>query len=279
MRELLGNVQDYAVAAINIVDFLSMKSVIKTAEKCNSPIIIQTSPKTVKHWAIHEIASWYKVLAEKATVPVVLHLDHCVDLDFIEACARGGWTSVMYDGSALPFEENLANTQKVVAMAHPINVSVEGEIGAIGGVEDDKVVDEDAACLADPEQAVRLGLEADLDVLAPAIGTAHGAYKKTPHVNVGILEKIREKWDRPMALHGGTGLSDEVFHACIARGCTKVNISTQLKITGIDSVYAYIDDHRREYNPLKVQAAQQVAYEQMVENFLRIFKSIGTAAK
>jgi ketose-bisphosphate aldolase len=277
MKELLAGVDGYGVAAINVVDFTSMRSVVAAAERLRSPLIIQTSPKTVKHWSIDEMASWFQFLGKKASVPCVLHLDHCMDFDFIEACAKGGWTCVMYDGSALPFEENLANTKKVVAMAHALGVSVEGEIGAIGGVEDDKVVDDDDVQLADPKRAIQLAIEADLDVIAPAIGTAHGAYKKTPRVRFPILEEVSKGCDTPIALHGGTGLEDEVFHQCIQLGCKKVNISTQLKITGIDSVYDYIHEHRTEYNPLKVQEAQRTAYEQMAEGFMKLFKSDGKA--
>lgn len=277
MKELLSGVEGYAVAAINIVDFTSMKSVITAAERMNSPIILQTSPKTVQHWSVEDIGSWFESLGTRTKVPVVMHLDHCTDLDFIEACAKNSWTSVMYDGSAEPFETNLTNAKKVVEMAHRLGVSVEGEIGAIFGVEDDKVVNEDSSCLADPEKAVELAVEADLDVIAPAIGTAHGAYKKEPKIDYSILEGITSRCATPIALHGGTGLADDVFWKCISLGCKKVNISTQLKMTGIDSVFQYISEHRTEYDPLKVQSAQREAYEQMTEGFLMLFDSVGKA--
>jgi len=254
-----------------------MKSVLAAAERMNSPIILQTSPKTVKHWSVEEVGSWFEMLGAKTKVPVVMHLDHCTELDLVEACAKHSWTSVMYDGSAEPFETNLANAKKIVAMAHQIGVSVEGEIGAISGVEDDKVVDESSSCLADPEKAVELAVEANLDVIAPAIGTAHGAYKKEPKIDYSILEDVASGCDTPMALHGGTGLADDVFWKCIGLGCKKVNISTQLKITGIDSVFQYISEHRTEYNPLKVQSAQREAYEQMTEGFLELFGSVDKA--
>ena len=124
MKELLAGVDGYGVAAINVVDFTSMKSVVAAAERLRSPLIIQTSPKTVKHWSIDEMALWFEFLCKKVAVPCVMHLDHCTDFDLIEAYAKGGWTSVMYDGSALPFEENLVNTKSdqapdFMALTHP----------------------------------------------------------------------------------------------------------------------------------------------------------------
>ena len=183
----------------------------------------------------------------------------------------------MYDGSTLPFAENLANTTKVSEMAHAHNVSVEGEIGAIVGVEDDKFVSEDDACLADPELAIRLALEAKLDVVAPACGTAHGMYKKEPHINFTILEKVSQGSGVPLALHGGTGLSQDVFHKSIECGCKKINVSTQLKITGIDADFEYVSAKRTEYDPLKLYANRLEAYKKMVTEFMEIFGSIGKA--
>lgn len=272
MKTLLDTVSGYAVGAFNIVDYSSTRAAVDQAEAAKSPVILQTSPKTVKFWGAEDVFSWYKICAERVSVPVVLHLDHCKDIDFIEHCIKTGWTSVMYDGSTLPFEENLANTTAVSKMAHAKNVSVEGEIGAIVGVEDDKFVSEDDACLADPALAIRLALEAELDVVAPACGTAHGMYKKEPHINFSILEKVRDGSGVPLALHGGTGLSSEVFHKSIQCGCKKINVSTQLKITGIDADFEYVSSKRTEYDPLKVYAHRLEAYKKMVLEYIEIFK-------
>jgi len=252
--------------------------VVAAALEMNSPLIIQVSPKTIRFWGFDDVYSWVKLCAGRSKTPVVLHLDHCNDFEFIKRCIDTGWTSVMYDGSDLPFEENLNNTRKVAEMAHSRGVSLEGEVGAIGGVEDDKFVNEEDACLADPDQVIQLATECNLDVVAAACGTAHGVYKKTPKVRFDLLKSISDKIDNPLALHGGTGLSDETFEKCIALNCRKINVSTQLKITGIDADYNYIHEHRTEYNPLKVFDNRLKEYKKMVAGFLEKFKSVGKAA-
>jgi len=273
MKDLLSEVNGYGVGAFNIVDFSSAKACIEQAELMRSPLIIQTSPKTVRFWGADTICDWFVNCAMKTKVPVVLHLDHCKDLDFIRMCIDVGWTSVMYDGSALPFAENLANTRKVSDMAHAEGVSIEGELGAIGGVEDDKSVDDDKAALADPDLAIRLAREAELDVVAPACGTAHGMYKKAPKIDFSILERVQAGCDTPLALHGGTGLSDDVFQTCIRLGCKKINVSTQLKITGIDADYEYTSSHRADYDPLKLFEHRIQSYKKMAAAFIHIFGS------
>ena len=192
-------------------------------------------------------------------------------------CIDTGWTSVMYDGSHLPFEENLHNTRIVSEMAHSRNVSVEGEVGAIGGVEDDLVVKDDDACLADPEQAVTLAKECNLDVIAAACGTAHGMYKAEPRIRYHILEHIKNHCNTPQALHGGTGLSRETFAKAIALNCKKSTSAPELKITGIDADFHYITQHRTEYDPLKLFNNRLKAYREMVAGFLEMFGSVGKA--
>lgn len=278
MKELLSDVNGYGVAAFNLVDFSSTKACVEQAEEMRSPLILQVSPKTVRFWGASAIVSWVKECASKSKTPVTLHLDHCADFDFIQMCIDAGWTSIMYDGSSLPFDENLANTIKMANLAHSRGVSIEGEVGAIGGVEDDLVVDDEAACLADPQQAIQLAREAELDVVAAACGTAHGMYKREPRVHIDLLKTIYDGCGVPLALHGGTGLSDEVFHNAIAVGCKKINVSTQLKITGIDADFDYITNHRTEYNPLKVYENRLKEYKKMVAGFLTIFGSVGKVA-
>jgi ketose-bisphosphate aldolase len=277
MKTLMQNVDGYGVGAFNIVDYSSTRAVIDAAEEVQSPLIIQTSPKTVKFWGADDVYRWFEICASRVKIPVVLHLDHCKDIDFIQRCIEKGWTSVMYDGSTLPFEENLANTKKIAQMAHAENVSVEGEIGAIVGVEDDKFVSEDDACLADPALSIQLAQEAELDIIAPACGTAHGMYSKEPHVNFDILQTVWDGCHVPLALHGGTGLSNEVFQKAIQCGCKKINVSTQLKITGIDADYEYTQENRNEYNPLKVFENRLKAYQKMTQYFIEIFGSINKA--
>lgn len=263
----------YAVGAFNILDYNSMKAVVETAEELKSPVIVQTSEKTVRYWGFKPMITWLRELVENASVPVAIHLDHCKNLDFIKACIDAGWTSVMIDASSKPFEENLALSQKVVEMAKPYGVSVEAELGEIGGVEDDIVVNEEDAHLVNPEKA-RLFLEnIDVDCFAPAIGTAHGIYKGEPKIAFDKLEEIGRMTDTPLALHGGTGLSKDVFKRCIALGCSKVNISTQLKYGFIDGFVNYFNANPKEYNPLTVLDAQYNLLKQAVKENILLFGS------
>ncbi len=268
--------ESYAVGAFNILDYNSTKAVVRAAEEANAPVIIQTSAKTVIFWGATPIISWVRELASPSSVPIALHLDHCKDLDLIKECIEAGWTSVMIDASSKPFEENLALSRKVVQMSRPKDITVEAELGAIVGVEDDIHVKEQEAHLADPEQAIKFCAEVKPDCFAPAIGTAHGVYKGVPKIAYDLLEEIATKTAVPIALHGGTGLADDVFKKCISLGCAKVNISTQLKYAFIDGFVAYHNAHNTEYNPLKAIDAQ---FHQLKAGIIEKIKLFGSAGK
>jgi ketose-bisphosphate aldolase len=267
----------YAVGAFNILDFNSTKAVIEAAEELKAPVIIQTSTKTVIFWGSSAIISWVRELGKSSSVPIALHLDHCKDMSLIAECIDAGWSSVMIDASSRPFEENLALSKQVVEMAHPKDVTVEAELGAIVGVEDDIHVKEQDAHLADPEQAIRFCEEVQPDCFAPAIGTAHGVYKGEPKIAYNLLKEIIAKTAVPLALHGGTGLADEVFRKCISLGCAKVNISTQLKYAFIDGFVTHHNAHNTEYNPLKVIDAQFDALKAGIMEKIKLFGSAGKA--
>ncbi len=267
----------YAVGAFNILDYNSTKAVVLAAEQLKAPVIIQTSAKTVIFWGTSAIISWVKQLADSSSVPIALHLDHCKDLDLIAECIDSGWTSVMIDASSKPFEENLSLTRQVVEMAQPANVTVEAELGAIVGVEDDIHVKQQDAHLADPQQAIKFCEEIKLDCFAPAIGTAHGVYKGEPKIAYDLLEEIATKTGVPIALHGGTGLADEVFKKCISLGCAKVNISTQLKYAFIDGFVDYYNANNTQYNPLKVIEAQFNRLTPGIIEKIELFGSSGKA--
>lgn len=279
MNVMLGKAAgtDYAVGAFNILDYNSTKAVILAAEETNAPVIIQTSAKTVIFWGAPAIISWVRQLAGSSSVPIALHLDHCKDLDLIKECIESGWTSVMIDASSKPFDENLSLSRQVVKMARPKNVTVEAELGAIVGVEDDIHVKHQDAHLADPEQAIIFCEKVEPDCFAPAIGTAHGIYKGVPKIAYDLLEKIAAKIAAPIALHGGTGLADDVFKKCISLGCAKVNISTQLKYAFIDGFVAYHNANNTEYNPLKVIDAQFNELKAGIVEKINLFGSSGKA--
>ena len=269
--------QKYGVGAFNILDYTSTKAVVKAAERLNAPVIIQTSVKTVIYWGTPTIMSWISEIAGPSKVPVALHLDHCKDLKLIEECIKSGWTSVMIDASAKPFEENMALSKQVIDMARPEDITVEVELGAIVGVEDDIHVKEQDSHLVNVEQALEMCSTLDPDCFAPAIGTAHGIYKGTPKIAYNLLEEISSHTDVPLALHGGTGLSAEVFKKCIALGCAKVNISTRLKFAFIDGFADYYNNHKTEYNPLKVIESQSRQLGDAVIENIKIFGSEGKA--
>ncbi|MCH7557258.1 MAG: class II fructose-bisphosphate aldolase [Planctomycetes bacterium] len=269
--------EDYAVGAFNILDYNSTRAVVLAAEQVKAPVIIQTSAKTVIFWGTSAIISWIRQLTDPSSVPIALHLDHCKDLKLIKECIESGWTSVMIDASSKPFEENLSLSREVVEMARPKDVTVEAELGAIVGVEDDIHVKEQDAHLADSEQAIKFCAEVKPDCFAPAIGTAHGVYKGEPKIAYDLLKEIAAKTAVPIALHGGTGLADEVFKKCISLGCTKVNISTQLKYVFIDGFVAYHNANNTEYNPLKVIDAQLHQLQAGIVEKIKLFGSAGKA--
>jgi len=279
MRDMLQKAKNerYAVGAFNILDYNSTKAVVAAAEEINSPVIIQTSAKTVIFWGCSTIRSWVNEIAASSPVPVALHLDHCKDLHLIKDCIDSGWTSVMIDASDKPFEENMAATKQVIEMAKPKDVTVEAELGKITGVEEDIKVADDESRLADPDEAVRFCEELSLDCFAPAIGTAHGIYKGEPKIAFDRLEEISKRTGLPIALHGGTGLSEEVFQKCISLGCAKVNISTQLKHAFIDEFVAYYQANDEEYNPLKIIEAQFARLKKEIRENLVRFGSTGKA--
>ncbi len=267
----------YAVGAFNILDYNSARAVVQAADELRAPVIIQTSAKTVVFWGSRTLMGWMRELADSTSVPVAVHLDHCKDLALIQECIEAGWTSVMIDASARPFEENLSLSRQVVEMARPRDVTVEAELGAIVGVEDDIHVKEQDSHLADPAQAVEFCAKVRPDCFAPAIGTAHGIYKGEPKIAYHILEKVAAGTHIPIALHGGTGLSDEVFKRCIALGCAKVNISTQIKYAFIDGFIAYHTAHSTQYDPLKVIKAQLDEMKKGIVANIRLFGGAGKA--
>ncbi len=273
MKPLLRHAMDnhYAVAAFNLVDYNTTKGMVKAAEGLNAPVICQTSAKTIKYFSHKEIVSWVRTVAEDSPVPVVLHLDHCKDIEMIEECAKAGWTSIMIDASEFPFEENLEMSKRVRDIAEKYGVGMEAELGQIMGVEDDMVVDEADSVLTDPEDAKKFCDALDLSAFACAVGTAHGYYKGEPKVDFDRIAAINAATNTPMALHGGTGLSDETFAKAIARGSAKVNISTNLKHVFVQS---FVDYHRAnpdDYEPLRVVDAQYQACKALFASFIEKF--------
>ncbi len=279
LRSMLNDARQkrYAIGAFNIVDYTTASAVIKAAERKKSPVIIQTSVKTVKLYGYKPIAGWVRTLAEESSVPVVLHLDHCKDLAVIEKCIDAGWSSVMIDASSFSLEENIRMTRETVKMAASRNVSVEGELGAIVGVEDDIFVNQSESFLADTDSCMVYVKETGIDLLAPAIGTAHGLYHKEPEIDFALLSDIAEKTGMPLAIHGGTGLSEDVFRRCIECGGTKINISTSIKHIFRDSFEKYFKENPGDYEPIRSIKYLEDSATKSIELFMDIFGSSGKA--
>lgn len=219
----------YGVPAINIFNDLTLEAVLSGAVEANSPVIVQTSVKTVKCIGSGALSKMWEAMTAGIEVPATLHLDHCPDRAVITECLERGWNSVLFDASELPVEENLRQTIEVVAEARKFGAHVEGEIESITGVEDGIGSDDEAA-----RQPLEVALDfirrTGVDVFAPAIGNAHGEYKREPVLDFERVSDIVDAQQVPIALHGGSGLSDEQFNDLISRGCAKVNISTALKV-------------------------------------------------
>ena len=267
----------YCVGAFNVVDYLTVEAVVQAAREKNSPVIIQVSSGTIDRFGTAALVEFVRLATRGVSVPVALHLDHGTKKDVIKQAVLDGFSSVMYDGSSLPFEENAANTREIVEFAHAHGVSVEAEIGVVAGVEDDIVIHADKAIYSTPEEAIRFQSESGADFLAVAIGTAHGFYKVKPRLNIDTLREVAGQVSYPLVVHGGTGLSDEIVQELVRAGAAKFNVSTQLKQTYIDSLYEYISARRTEYHPLKLLNQSKAALAAMIGNYMELLGSAGKA--
>ncbi|MCL6636226.1 MAG: class II fructose-1,6-bisphosphate aldolase, partial [Peptococcaceae bacterium] len=219
----------YAVGAFNCNNMEIVQAIIAAAEAERAPVIMQASQGAIKYAGIDYIVSMARLAAERASVPAALHLDHGTSFGQVMQCIRAGFTSVMIDGSKLPLAENMALTRRVVDVARAVGVSVEAELGKIGGTEDDIHVSEREAFFTDPEEAGLFVRETGVDALAVAIGTAHGQYRGKPELDFPRLEKIRSTVQIPIVLHGSSGVPDDDIREAIRLGVRKVNIDTNIR--------------------------------------------------
>jgi ketose-bisphosphate aldolase len=274
----------YSVGAFNCTDFVQMEGVVDAAIEMDAPLIIQTSVTPSKFLGPEVVVAVYRTLAEDAPIPICLHLDHCTDVAYCKRCADAGYTNIMIDGSKMDFEANIAATREVVEYCHSLgDITVEGELGTVSGVEDQVRVAEDEAELCDPEQSVEFVERTGVDLFAAAIGTAHGVYKtENPKLDFDRFAEINEMLngqglETPMIIHGGTGLKPEVVRKLVSMGGAKFNVSTDLKHALIDSVYEYISTHRDEYNPGKVDIARREATSDRIKHWIDLLGSAGKA--
>ncbi|MFJ9031693.1 ketose-bisphosphate aldolase [Streptomyces sp. NPDC102274] len=268
----------YGVPAINVFNDLTMEAVLAAAVENSSPLIVQTSVKTVKSIGSDVLFAMWTSMTAGIEVPVTLHLDHCPEREVITECLRRGWNSVLFDASNLPVAENMRQTVEVVAEARGHGAHVEGEIESITGVEDDVGTDSVAA-QQDLEVALEFLRTTRVDVFAPAIGNAHGTYKRTPVLDSERVSDIVAAYPLPIALHGGSGLSDEQFHDLISRGCAKVNISTALKEKFMKSSLAFLESasEKQKWDPPSLFRSVRQDVIGMTGSLMTLFGSAGRA--
>jgi fructose-bisphosphate aldolase class II len=280
LTDILSDAFDkrYGVPAINIFNDLTLEAVLAAAVEKSSPLIVQTSVKTVKSVGSDVLFSMWTSMTAGIEVPVTLHLDHCPEREVITECLDKGWNSVLFDASRLPVEENMRQTVEVVAEARRHGAHVEGEIESITGVEDD--IGSDTAA---QQQTLAVALEflrtTGVDVFAPAIGNAHGSYKQAPVLDFQRVSDIVAEHPVPIALHGGSGLSDEQFRDLISRGCAKVNISTALKETFMKSSLTFLEGAREKnkWDPPSLFRAVRKDVIDMAGSLMTVFGSAGRA--
>ncbi|NAW70568.1 tagatose bisphosphate family class II aldolase [Vibrio sp. V27_P1S3P104] len=264
-HEMLKDAQrnNYAVPAFNVHNLETIQVIVETAAEMRSPVILAGTPGTYKHAGVDYLVSICKAAAKKHKLPLVLHLDHHESITDIEEKIHAGIRSAMIDASHSPFDENIKTVKAVVDMCHRHGVSVEAELGLLGGQEDDLIVDEANAQLTDPSSAKEFVLRTGIDSLAVAIGTAHGLYKAEPKLDFERLAAIRQCVDIPLVLHGASGISDEDVRHCIELGVCKVNVATELKIAFSDAMKDYLSSHPdandpRQYLVPGMQAMKEV---------------------
>jgi len=266
----------YAVPAINIVNDLTLEAVLATAAEQRSPMIVQTSVKTVRSIGLPVLKGMWDTMTAGIDVPVALHLDHCPDREVISACLAAGWNSVLFDAHELSVEENERQCIEVVAEARRAGADVEGEIEGIRGVEDDIGSDEEG-----PIQTLAIAVgfieRTGVDIFAPAIGNAHGMYKAQPTLDHQRISDLVEATGVPMALHGGTGLTAEQFSDLIARGCAKVNVSTGLKIAYMDANRRFLTENPAAADPPALFRYVRAAVMEMTRGYIDLFGSAGRA--
>ena len=275
-EQMLLNAQKggYAVGAFNVENMEMAQAIIGAAQEMNAPIILQTTPSTVRYAGLDLYYANVATLAAKATVSVALHLDHGDSFDLAMQALRAGYTSIMIDGSHGTLEENIALSARVVDAAKPNNIPVEGELGKLGGKEDDLDGGSDND-YTDPMQAKEFAQRSGISSLAVAIGTAHGLYAGTPKLDVARLAEIRKVVSIPLVLHGASGLSDQDIQSCIKEGACKVNFATELRIAYSNAIKAVLADKPDTFDPKKYSMAGREAVKQLVMNRIQVCGSQG----
>lgn len=263
----------FAVGQFNMNNLEFAQAIVEAATALRSPFIYGVSEGALKYMGMAFTVAIAEAAARKSGLPIALHLDHGSSFDVAMACIRAGFSSVMFDGSHHPFEENIRMTKEIVKAAHAMGVSVEGELGTIGGVEDDLSVDEADASLAKPEEAIRFYEETGVDALAIAVGTAHGMYAGEPLIRFDIIEAVTSKIPVPIVLHGGSGVPDEMIRKAILAGAGKINVNTENQVACTESIREVLNKDPRVIDPRKYLGPGRAAMAQVVASKIKLFGS------
>ncbi len=265
-REMLLKAQreKYAVPAFNFHNLETIQVIVEAAAEMNSPLILAGTPGTFEYGGRDYLQAIIETAARKYSIPIAIHLDHHETFESIKKSIDLGTKSVMIDASHHPFEENIELVSKVAEYAHRYDVTVEAELGRLGGQEDDLVVDEKDSFFTNPDAAVEYAERTRIDSLAVAIGTAHGLYKSEPKLDFERLEEIRKKVSIPLVLHGASGVSVQDVRKCISLGITKVNIATELKIPFSDELRKYLMENTEANDPRKYMAKAKEEMKKVV---------------
>jgi len=279
MNEILEKAkqEQYAVGQFNLNSLLWARPVLEAAEELNAPVILATSDSMVEYLGgFKTIVKTMEGLIDELsiTVPVVLHLDHSLEVARCKTAIEAGYTSVMIDGSQTPIEENIALTKAVTDYAHPRYISVEAEIGGVGGVEDGLV---GTVKYADPDECVRLTEETKINVLAAALGSVHGPYKGEPNLGFKEMEEISKLTHIPLALHGGSGLPEEQIKKSIELGHAKINVNTECAQAWTEAVAAFLtnEENKDVYKPREILEDAEAAIKTVVIEKIKLFGSDG----
>lgn len=270
LNELLLDAQrnGYAIGAFNVENMEMAKAVITVAQEESAPVIIQTTPSTLRYADVSVYSANIKAFADEVNVPVIIHLDHGNSFELCAKAFRVGYTSIMIDGSKLLLDDNISITRKVVELCSSAGIPVEGELGFVGGKEDD-IVSEKCG-YTDPDEAVKFVRETGVSSLAVGIGTAHGVYKTVPVLNSELVSTLRKCVDVPMVMHGASGLSSDAIKDCISRGICKVNFATELRIAYTNGIREYLNDNPEAFDPKSYGSVGIERVKEVVRERIRI---------
>ncbi len=265
----------YAVGAFNVENMEMVKAVISAAEELHAPVMLQTTPSTVKYGTLETYFAMVAAEAKKVSVPVCLHLDHGSSFEVAVQAVKAGYTSVMIDGSGENFDENIAVSKRVVDVAKACGIPVEAELGKVGGKEDD--LETEADTNTDPQQAKEFVERTGVSSLAIAIGTAHGFYAGTPVLDKKRVSEIKKVVSVPLVLHGASGLSDEDVKECVQRGICKVNFATELRKAYTDAGKKLAEEQPESFDPKKFGIVSMKAVKELVKGRMRVCGCDGKA--